>query len=102
MKAEQALAGLIDALKGLAIDVRIERLGVGTAGGLCRIEGQPVIFVEKTLAPRDRLEFLVGELHDLGTDEIFLPPAVREIMDRVGAKSRREKAAGAADETPST
>ncbi len=77
---------LVLALEGLAarlgIPIRYETIGRVVArgrpgGGLCRLRGQPMILVDDTLAPRERVAVLAKALGSFDLDGIYLPPLVR-------------------------
>lgn len=82
MKAEEVLKEWIAALEAAEIAVRVERLSAGTVGGLCRIEGRPVVFVDKLLPARDQLRFLAAEVAELDLSGATLPPSLREAIEK--------------------
>ncbi|MGB8331723.1 MAG: hypothetical protein WCE62_16465 [Polyangiales bacterium] len=51
-------------------------------GGLCWLGGQPVIYVSPTAPPRRRAQVLVEALRRLPHRDIWLPPEIRQVLDR--------------------
>jgi hypothetical protein len=82
---------LLERLVGLAeevgIVVRTARAGeseLPPRSGLCRLRGQPVLVVTAAEPLEARIEAVVAALraHGGALEERFLPPAVRERLDR--------------------
>ena len=74
---------VLEALGRLGVDVRRERCG-GSGGGSCMVKGKRIIFVDLDADKVTRLECSLQALADLDDAEtIFLPPAVREHLDRL-------------------
>jgi hypothetical protein len=69
----------------LGVLVRLAPLG-GEGGGLCRIKGRTVLFVDSAADVGTRLQRAVEAVAELdGIDEQYLPPELREAIDRVRA-----------------
>ena len=49
-------------------------------GGLCTVEGEPVLFVSSSAPPWRRAEVLVDALRRLDHEEIWLPPEIRQLV----------------------
>jgi len=83
------LEELVAAAEKVGVDVRAEPMG-GEGGGLCRLRGRPVLFVDTSadLATRyDRTLAALATLPEL--EEHYLVPEVRADLDR-----QRESAGG--------
>ena len=82
------LEALLDLAEKLGVDVRVEPMG-GSGGGLCKLRGKSVLFVDLSadLATRyDRTLAALAPLPDL--DEHFLLPEVRQDIDRQRQQAR--------------
>ncbi len=85
------LESLLRVAEQLDVDVRAEPMG-GEAGGMCRIKGRRVLFVDTAADLLTRYERTLAAVADLPDVEAwFLPPQVREDLDRV-----REASSGGA------
>ena len=69
-------------------EVLLREVGYHARSGACRVRGEDVIFVDRHLAPSDRLHVLLEGLagHDFETH--YLTPALRRLVER------RRRAAG--------
>lgn len=73
---------LLEAMGRLGIKVRRERLGGG--GGLCSIRGERVLFVDLDADAATRMETCLRAAASMPeTDRVYLPPSVREAIDRL-------------------
>ena len=71
----------------LGIEVRYENLTprddvVSSRGGLCRLHDLKIIIIHDELGPEDRCDVLAGALAMLDLSEIYLPPAIRVVIER--------------------
>lgn len=77
----EQLERLLEAARQLDIDLRREPM-TGEGGGLCRIKGRYVLFVDMLADPITRLERCVEALAGLpGIDDIYLTPDLRERLE---------------------
>lgn len=79
MKPEQILTALEDVARRLGVDVRIERGGF--RGGLCLIDDEQVIVLNKRQPVEARISILAESLKSLPVDTVFMRPAVREALE---------------------
>jgi len=56
-----------------------------SSGGLCRLRGQPIILVDESLGPRDRIAVLAQALGSFDLDDVYLPPLVRVTIRSYGS-----------------
>lgn len=63
----------------LSVEVRHEDLE-GSRGGLIRLRGQTCILLDRDLSIPERLELMARSLARLPLDDVFLRPAVRELL----------------------
>lgn len=65
------------------LPVRREALG-GSGGGLCRVRGEAVLFVDISADEDTQYEKTLGAMATLGDwNERYLPPEMREDLERV-------------------
>ena len=89
MQLDVRLEALLGVAEQLDIEVRAEGLG-GEGGGLCRLKGRRVLFVDTAADVATRYERTLAALAELpDLESWFLPPQVREDLDR-----QREAASG--------
>ncbi|MDD5307751.1 MAG: hypothetical protein PHU25_10565 [Deltaproteobacteria bacterium] len=74
----------------LGVEVRFEALGqdgdaAPTRGGLCRVKGEDVIYVDSRLSPPDMCRVLAEALSHFDLSDMFMPPAVRRLVERASA-----------------
>jgi len=73
---------ILEALETLGVQIRHDRCG-GSGGGLCTVRGQRVIFVDLDADLMTRAERSIEALAALpGAETMFLPPAIRERVDK--------------------
>lgn len=81
----ELLIRLKDLAEATGLEVREERLmreaGYSVRSGLCRVNGQEVLILDRNLAPSDRIDVAVGVLADRDLDSIYIEPAMREFLD---------------------
>jgi hypothetical protein len=88
------LAAALEALAArLGIPVRYEvidhALSQGrSSGGLCRLRGQPIILLDASLGPRERVAVLARALASFDLDGIYLPPLARASSSLVPWRAR--------------
>lgn len=82
MDLHDRLDALLNLAEQLGLSIRRESLG-GEGGGLCRIKGQSVLFLDTAADLETRYERTLAALASHpGTDQHYLPPEVREDLDR--------------------
>ncbi len=79
MKTDQILKELEDVARRLGVDVRMERGGF--RGGLCTIDDEQVIVLNKRQPAESRLAVLAEGLRSLPVDTVFMRPVVREALE---------------------
>lgn len=69
----------------LDVEVRLDQLNGGeeyqVRGGVCRLGGRLVAFVDRRAAQGGRNRQLGRALAGLGLDEVYVKPALREFLD---------------------
>jgi hypothetical protein len=73
----------------LGITVREETLlrevGYRVRSGLCRVRGEEVLFIDRTLPAAERLQVLLDGLAGRDFETHFLTPALRRLLERRAA-----------------
>ena len=80
MDDQELLEKLEELARGLEIEVRYERLG-GRSGGAV-VHGQRVAYVDSGQPVRGRVAALAAILADEEHGNVYLPPVLRELLDR--------------------
>ncbi len=68
----------------LGVELRYENLGqvgIRTEGGLCRVCGKPMILINRKESPRRKIMILARSLRKLNLENVFIPPAVRTVIE---------------------
>jgi hypothetical protein len=94
MKPEQITEALEQAAAHLGVRVRYETMTGDTAGGggLCKLKGQWCVIIDRKTPASDRAAVLVEALAGFNTDDVYLPPQIRDAL--------AAKRAAAPPETP--
>ncbi|NLE28476.1 MAG: hypothetical protein GX629_02255, partial [Phycisphaerae bacterium] len=83
MDIENKFAALLEVCSKLAMEVRPERLG-GSGGGICKLKGKSIVFIDLDSEPELRYDRLVADLAKIPQiDTIFLLPEIRTDMERL-------------------
>ena len=76
---------LLAVARKLGLRVRIEDLSkAGSSGGLCKLNGVHLILVDEGSTLAERIGSLVEALAQLDTEDVHMPPAIREILSERG------------------
>jgi hypothetical protein len=81
MENVQLLQSLEAVADELSVEIRHEDLE-GSRGGLFRLRGHCCILVDRNSSVAERVDLLVRSLSQLPLDGVFMPPAVREMLER--------------------
>lgn len=79
MDPEELFAELQKLAAKLQITVRLEN--TGGRWGRCRLLGQWLVFIDKSLPLRDKIEALAQALADMDYEEIYMPEFVRLLLE---------------------
>ena len=86
MKPAAVATALEEALGQLGVRVRRERGPF--RGGLCVVDDEPVVVVNRQHPPEAQLAVLAGALREHGgADALYLRPAVRDALDDLWAQA---------------
>lgn len=86
---ELAEVQLLDSLEEVARKVGLEVVhdhlkaeGFASRGGSCRLRERWMILVDRKMATSDKVDLLAGELKRWPLDDIFVPPALRHLLEQ--------------------
>lgn len=83
MKRERMLEELEQAAEALNVKIVYERLGPeASPGGLCRVNGEYRVLIDRHLPVLERVNVLLGAVARFATEDIYLSPEVREALER--------------------
>lgn len=81
VERDPELDRLVEIATSLGLDVREERLlrevGYSVKSGLCRVEGEEVLLLDKNAASSDRIEALCEVLAGRDLDSVWIEPELR-------------------------
>ena len=82
MKPEQMTEALEQVAVQLGVRVRYETMTGDTAGagGLCKLKGAWTVIIDRRTPAADRAAMLIDALVGFDTDQVFLPPKLREAL----------------------
>jgi hypothetical protein len=63
-------------------EVLLREVGYRVRSGGCRVRGEEVIFLDRHLPPRERLQILLDELGGRDIETVYLSPALRRLLER--------------------
>ncbi len=78
------LQHLEDLTHRLGIELRYENLGitgVKCEGGFCLVAGKPIILINRKDSRRRKISVLAKSLGKINLEGIFIPPAIRKIIE---------------------
>lgn len=87
MKHEELVQELHEVAQLLGVSIRYEKGDF--EGGYCILKEQKILLVNKRLMPNRKAAVLAIALQDIGTEGIFLKPAVRAFIEDESAKAAR-------------
>ena len=93
-KHQLLLNELIEAARGLEIEVRAERLlhevGSYIRSGSCRLHEKKLIILDRDLPFRDQIDHLAEELHKCVPDVTVFPPHLQKLLAPSGERIEKE------------
>jgi hypothetical protein len=83
-KQELIIDELIEVFKNIGYEVRIEKGFF--KGGFCLLREQQLFLLNKNVEPAKKISFLAKNLAELGVENIFVKPDIREIIEKESGK----------------
>ena len=87
MKHEILIQELQDVATQLGVTIRYERGDF--EGGYCILREQKILLVNRRLFPAKKASVLAMAMHEIGLEDMYLKPAVREYIEDEIAKVAR-------------
>jgi len=87
MKNEEILAELHELAKQIGVTVRYEKGDF--EGGYCVLKDQGVLLVNKRLFPQRKSAILAIAINEIGLDNMYVKPALREYIEDEIARSTK-------------
>ena len=87
MKHEILIQELQDVATQLGVTIRFERGDF--EGGYCILREQKILLVNRRLFPAKKASVLAMAMHEIGLEDMYLKPAVREYIEDEIAKASR-------------
>ena len=85
MMQEETLLQQLEELAGkLEICVRDENISIdetSVTGGLCRVEGQYILILNSKANVQDKIQVMIKALQLFNIDDIYIKPAVRQLLE---------------------
>ena len=93
MKPEQIYQELKDLAEKLAMTVSEQNLrtaGIKVKSGLCTVKGRKMFIMDKHKSIHKKIKILAAEVANLPHEDIYLIPAIREMLNKYVEKSKTE------------
>jgi hypothetical protein len=83
LEIEDKIALLLEIAVKLELNVRAESLG-GHGGGICKLKGQSILFIDLDASPVVRYERLLTDLSALpALEDMYLLPEIRDDLEAI-------------------
>ena len=89
MRPDEIIQELHSVAQQLGVTIRYEKGDF--EGGYCVLKEQKLLLVNKRLLPARKAGVLAVALQEIGTDQIYLKPALRAFIEDEATKARRTK-----------
>ncbi len=91
MEYESIIQELHELASGLSIRIRYEKGDFD--GGYCVLHEERLIVVNKKLSPQRKAAVIALSIHEIGLENVYIRPALRDFIEDEVAKVRRGAAA---------
>jgi ABC-type enterochelin transport system substrate-binding protein len=91
MKPEQIYQELKDLAEKLMLTVSEQNLrtaGIKVKSGLCKVKGKDMFIMDKHKSIHKKIKILATQLADMPHENIYLLPAIREMLNKYVEKSK--------------
>ena len=93
MKPEQIYQALQDLAEKLAVTVSEQNLrtaGIKVKSGLCTVKGKDMFIMDKHQSVHKKIRILAAQLAQMPHEDVYVMPAVRDLLARYGDDSKNE------------
>ena len=93
MKPEQIYQELKDLAEKLAVTVTEQNLrtaGIKVKSGLCKVKGKDLFVMDKHKSINKKINILAAQLARMPHEDVYVIPAVREMLNETAEKSKIE------------
>ena len=84
LKGEKLLAELEEVAEKLFSDIRRDQGTFQT--GTCTLRGEKVLLINNRQSVDERISAIAREIAHLGTENLYLKPAIREVIEQTSTK----------------
>ncbi len=85
MKPEQVYQELKDLAEKLDINVAEQNFrtaGIAVKSGLCKVKGQNMFIMDKHKSIQKKIKILTAHLAEISNENVFIVPAIRELLEK--------------------
>jgi hypothetical protein len=96
MKPEQIYQELKDLAEKLEITFSEQNLriaGLKVKSGLCKVKGKNLFIMDKHKSIHKKIDILASLLAKFPHEDLYIMPAIREILEKKGSQSRKNPGA---------
>ena len=61
-------------------EILLREVGYHARSGTCRVHGEDVLFIDRSLGPTERLEILIDGLRGRDLEGLYVSPALRRLL----------------------
>ena len=93
MKPEQLYQALMDLAEKMSLTVSEQNLrtaGIKVKSGLCKVRGADMFIMDKHKSVHHKIRILATQLATMPHENVYVVPAVREVLNKHSAKSKPE------------
>jgi hypothetical protein len=87
MKHEEIIQELHELATQLGVNIRYEKGDF--EGGYCSLKNEKIVLINKRLVPNRKAAVIAVALQEIGLDNIYIKPALREFIEDEVAKALR-------------
>ncbi|MEK7248933.1 MAG: hypothetical protein AAB209_00780 [Bacteroidota bacterium] len=87
MKHEQIIAELEEVAQQLGVTIRYEKGDF--EGGFCILKARKILIINKKLMPNRKAAVLAVAMQEIGLENVFIKPALREFIEDEVARAMR-------------
>ena len=82
----QELKDLAERMQITVSEQNLKATGIKVKSGLCRVKGQNMFIMDKHKSLQKKIDILAEQLAGMPHEDMYLIPAVRELLEKYGQK----------------